>query len=35
LLPHAGTTYEFVFRSAGSAKAEADFPRILRSLQIG
>jgi len=34
-LLRAGTTYEFVFRSAGSPKAQADFDPILRSLNLG
>jgi hypothetical protein len=32
--PHAGMTYELVFASAGSAKAKADFDKMLSSLQI-
>jgi membrane protease YdiL (CAAX protease family) len=31
----AGTTYEFVFRPAGSPKAAADFGPILHDLQVG
>jgi hypothetical protein len=34
-LPHPGESYEVVFFSAGSAKAQRDFPEMLRSLRIG
>ena len=33
-LPHAGRSYELVMRGAGSAKARADFDRILRDLRV-
>jgi membrane protease YdiL (CAAX protease family) len=34
MIPHDGTSYELVFISAGSAKARADFDKVLNSLQF-
>lgn len=34
-LPGQGRTYELIFVSAGSPKATADFPRMLRDLRVG